>query len=77
MEREVGMWWEDTLFFFAVFGLLIFISMVMLSILVAGITIHDAIAQARYKRAQAQKTAVLHEAEAVAATAWAAQRDSG
>ena len=76
MEREVGMW-EDTLFFFAVFGLLVFISMVMLSVLVAGITIHDAIAQARLYRAQAQKTAVLQEAEAVAATAWAAQRDSG
>ncbi len=68
--------WEDTLFFFAVFGLLMFIVMVMLSVLVAGVTIHDALAQARYKRAKAQKTALMKEAEAVAASAWAAQRDS-
>ncbi len=68
--------WEDTLFFFAVFGLLMFIVMVMLSVLVAGVTIHDAVAQARYNRAKAQQAAVLREAEAVAASAWAAQRDS-
>lgn len=62
--------WEETMFFFAVFGLIVFVVMAMLSVLVAGVAIRDAIEQHHEERTRKQKTALLKEAEAVAASAW-------